>query len=51
MKVLYFSFLSLHFDFVIFGTKNIGAKCARKMLMKFTSGQQNYFFGEFQLFV
>ncbi len=39
MKVLCTAFFLLHFDFVIFWQKNIGAKKADcKMLMKLTKG-------------
>jgi len=38
--VLCTAFLSFHFGFVFFWRKNIGAKGARKMLMKLTPGGQ-----------
>ncbi len=40
MKVLCKAFLYLQFGFVIFWQKNIGAKAAHKMLVKFTTAVQ-----------
>jgi hypothetical protein len=38
-EVLWAAFLWLHFGFVIFWAKNIGAKGMRKILMKLTQGR------------
>ncbi len=38
------AFLLLHFGFVVFGQKNIGAKSARKMLMKLTTVVSSWHF-------